>query len=72
MIFKNAMQKAQIHKRVGIHSLRHSYATHLLELGTDISHIQRLLGHNAISTTLAYTHVTNHTLRNIISPLDQL
>ena len=72
LIFKNALLKANIHKKVGIHCLRHSYATHLLELGTDISHIQKLLGHNSISTTLAYTHVTNQTLRKVISPLDQL
>lgn len=72
MIFKNAMQKAKIQKKVGIHSLRHSYATHLLELGTDISHIQKLLGHNRIATTLAYTHVTNKTLHTVISPLDKL
>ncbi len=71
-IFKNAMKKAGIIKNVGIHSLRHSYATHLLEYGTDISHIQKLMGHNNIKTTLLYTHVTDKNLTTIISPLDRL
>ena len=71
-VFKNAMNKAGIRKTVGIHSLRHSYATHLLELGTDISLIQKLLGHNDIRTTLNYTHVANTTISKVKSPLDQL
>ena len=71
-VFKNALQKAGINKQVGIHSLRHSYATHLLEQGTDIRFIQELLGHNDIKTTLIYTDVTNKNIRNIISPLDKL
>src|SRR5699024_5486032 len=54
VVFKNAMKKAGIQKSIGIHGLRHSYATHLLEMGTDISFIQRLLGHNDIKTTLIY------------------
>ena len=71
-IFKTAMKKAKIKKTIGIHGLRHSYATHLLELGTDISLIQKLLGHNDIRTTLNYTHVANTTISKVKSPLDQL
>lgn len=71
-VFKNAMIKAKINKKIGIHSLRHSFATHLLEAGTDISHIQKLLGHHNIKTTLIYTQVTDATLNNIKSPLDNL
>lgn len=71
-VFKTAMKKAGIHKNIGIHSLRHSYATHLLEYGTDISLIQKLLGHNDIKTTLIYTHVVDQDLAKVQSPLDQL
>jgi site-specific recombinase XerD len=71
-VFKNALHKARINKEVGIHSLRHSYATHLLEQGTDIRFIQELLGHKDIKTTLIYTDVTNNSIRNIKSPLDNL
>ena len=71
-VFKNALQKANINKTVSIHSLRHSFATHLLEQGTDICFIQELLGHNDIKTTLIYTEVSNKSIRKIISPLDTL
>ena len=71
-VFKNAMLKAKINKTVGIHSLRHSYATHLLEQGTDIRFIQELLGHSSIKTTLLYTEVSDKSIRKIISPLDNL
>jgi integrase/recombinase XerD len=71
-VFKNAMQNAGIHKSVGIHSLRHSFATHLLENGTDIRFIQELLGHNDIKTTLIYTQVTSVSIKKIISPLDMM
>ena len=71
-VFKNALQKAGINKKVGIHSLRHSYATHLLEQGTDIRFIQELLGHKDIKTTLIYTDVSNNSIRNVASPLDKL
>lgn len=71
-IFKSAMKKAGIYKQIGVHGLRHSYATHLLEYGTDISHIQQLLGHKDIRTTQIYTRVTSYELTNIASPLDRL
>jgi len=71
-VFENALHKAGINKQVGIHSLRHSYATHLLEQGTDIRFIQELLGHKDIKTTLIYTDVTNKSIKNIASPLDKL
>lgn len=71
-VFRNALLKANINKTVGIHSLRHSFATHLLEQGTDIRFIQELLGHSDIKTTLIYTEVSNKSIRKIISPLDNL
>lgn len=71
-VFKEAMRKAKVRKKVGIHGLRHSYATHLLENGTDISLIQKLLGHNNIKTTLCYTHVAEQTVSAVKSPLDSL
>ncbi len=71
-IFNNAMKKAKINKKVGIHGLRHSFATHLLESGTDIRCIQELLGHKDIKTTLIYTKVSNNILKNIKSPLDDI
>ncbi len=66
------MQKAKINKTIGIHGLRHSFATHLLENGTDVKFIQELLGHNDIKTTLRYTHVSKKNLAAIKSPLDSL
>lgn len=71
-IFSNAKQKAGIHKAVGVHSLRHSFATHLLDKGTDIRYIKELLGHFNIKTTERYLHVSKKQLVNIVSPLDDL
>jgi integrase/recombinase XerD len=71
-IFHRAKNAARIAQPVTFHSLRHSYATHLHECGTDIKLIQELLGHNDINTTLRYTHVSNRTLEKIKSPFDSL
>lgn len=71
-IFANAKDAAGIKKDVGIHSLRHSFATHLLDKGTDIRYIKDLLGHFDIRTTERYLHVSKQQLVNIISPLDDL
>ena len=71
-IFHRAKNAAKILQDVTFHSLRHSYATHLHEAGTDIKLIQELLGHNDLKTTLRYTHVSKRTLENIKSPFDSL
>ncbi len=71
-VFQQALKKAGIRKKIGVHGLRHSYATHLLEYGTDISLIQKLLGHNDIKTTMLYTHVSNTSLEKVVSPLDRI
>lgn len=71
-IFQLAREKARISKQVGIHSLRHSFATHMLEKGIDIRYIKDLLGHFSIKTTERYLHVKKEKLVNIISPLDDL
>lgn len=64
-----AKAKAGIIKPGGIHSLRHSFATHLIEKGTDVTMIQKLLGHGRIKTTLIYLHTSNRDFLRIISPL---
>ena len=71
-IVKNTAKKAGIQKDVHPHTLRHSFATHLLESGTDIRYIQALLGHSSISTTEIYTHVSSEALKKIASPIDVL
>ena len=71
-VFVKALRKAGISKQVTIHSLRHTFATHLLERGTDIRYIQELLGHAALRTTQRYTHVARRTVLKIRSPLDTL
>lgn len=71
-VIQLAKNKAGILKPGSIHSLRHSFATHLIEKGTDVTMIQKLLGHNDIKTTLRYLHTSNKDLLKIISPLDDL
>lgn|SRR3989338_734125 len=71
-IFEYAIKKAGIKKDASCHTLRHSFATHLLEQGIDIRYIQALLGHSRLQTTQIYTHVANNKLKNIRSPLDNL
>jgi len=71
-IFKHACEKAVIRKNVTAHTLRHSFATHLLESGTDLRYIQELLGHKSSKTTEIYTHVSTKDIGKIKSPLDSL
>ncbi|MBL7703892.1 MAG: site-specific integrase [Ferruginibacter sp.] len=71
-VFKEAYKKLGLPPQCSFHSLRHSYATHLLENGTDISYIQKLLGHNDIKTTLRYTQISKKDIGQIESPLDKL
>lgn len=71
-IFRNAFEKGEIKKDVSVHTLRQSFATHLLERGIGLRYIQELLGHDHIKTTEIYTHVRTKSLGKIMSPLDTL
>jgi integrase/recombinase XerD len=72
LILKQALVKVKIKKPVTLHWLRHSYATHLLESGTDLRYIQELLGHNSSKTAEIYTHVSTKSIQQIKSPFDDL
>jgi integrase/recombinase XerD len=69
MIFKRALAKAGIRKKATCHSLRHSFATHLIDNGVDIRNIKTLLGHSSVKTTMIYLHLTDPLLRQVLSPL---
>ena len=69
-VFKKALQKAGIAKKATVHTLRHSFATHLLESGTDLYYIQHLLGHTTAKTTSVYLHITGKDLARVRSPID--
>ncbi len=71
-VFRMAVEKAGIKKSITLHGLRHSYATHLLEAGTDLRYIQELLGHKSSKTTEIYTHVTEKSIQKIRTPFDDL
>ena len=72
LVFKKSLRLANISKPVTLHWLRHSYATHLLENGTDLRYIQELLGHKSSKTTEIYTHVSTKSIEHIKSPFDDL
>ncbi|MFZ2312812.1 MAG: tyrosine-type recombinase/integrase [Methylobacter sp.] len=69
---KAGVKQVAISKRVSAHTFRHSFATHLLQRGTDIRTIQVLLGHSDLETTMIYTHVLNQSGQGVMSPLDDL
>lgn len=71
-VLKKATLEAKIIKPISLHTLRHSYATHLLESGVNLRYIQELLGHSSSKTTQLYTHVSIESIKNIVSPFDQL
>jgi site-specific recombinase XerD len=72
IILSDAKKKSNIKRKGSVHALRHSYATHLLDKGVDITYIQKILGHNDLKTTLRYLHVTTRDLNKIESPLEDL
>jgi integrase/recombinase XerD len=71
-VFKNALDKSKINRQVGIHCLRHSFATHLLEQGVALPVIQQMLGHKSLKTTSGYLHVQQYSIQGVKSPVDSL
>ena len=71
-VFQRAVKQAGIKRKVTLHTLRHSYATHLLEKGVGLRYIQDILGHRSPKTTMIYTHVSGKKLKDVVSPLDDL
>jgi integrase/recombinase XerD len=71
-VFKKALRQTGIRKAASVHTLRHCFATHLLESGCDLYYIQRLMGHSSVKTTSVYLHVTGKDLNKIVSPIDLL
>jgi len=71
-ILRKSVNKVGLKKKISVHTLRHSFATHLLEAGTDIRYIQSLLGHSSGKTTEIYTHITTKGFEQIKNPLDKL
>jgi len=71
-VFKGAKESAAITKKATVHTLRHCFATHLMENGVDLLTIKKLMGHRSIQTTLRYVHVRQEHIRAVVSPLDKL
>jgi len=71
-VLRKVIRETGLAKRVSMHTLRHCFATHLLEAGTDIRILQVLLGHSSIRTTLRYTHITDRLVQKLVSPLDMI
>ena len=71
-VFKQALTKSNVQKKVSVHSLRHSFATHLLEQGVALPIIQMMMGHKSLKTTSGYLHVQQYSIQGVRSPLDTL
>ena len=71
-VLKEALRKAGIKRKIVLHTLRHSYATHLTQSGVSIAHLQKILGHASPNTTMLYTHLTGDDIRSIRSPIEDL